>query len=80
MFIFYRININYSMIVIMNSIKNIISYCFIIFIMFLYFDYSVVRITTLTNSTININNLYATDIPIITMISNNMISTNLTMY
>lgn len=75
MFIFYRININYSMIVIMNSIS-----CIIIFIMFLYFDYSVVRITTLTNSTININNLYATDIPIITMISNNIMSIHLTMY
>nr|DAS88432.1 MAG TPA: hypothetical protein [Bacteriophage sp.] len=48
--------------------------------MFLCFDYSVVRITTLSNSTININNLYATDIPIITMISNSMISIHLTMY
>ena len=61
----------------MNSIS-----CIIIFIMFLYFDYSVVRITTLTNSTININinNLYATDIPIITMISNSIMSIHLTMY
>lgn len=48
--------------------------------MFLCFDYSVVRITTLTNNTISINNLYATDMPIIIMISNNIMSIPLTMY
>ena len=70
MFIFFMINIiSYY---IMNSI--------IIFIMFLCFDYSVVRITTLSNSTISINNLYATDIPIIIMISNSIMSIHLTMY
>lgn len=48
--------------------------------MFLCFDYSVVRITTLTNSTTSINNLYATDMPIIIMISNSIMSIHLTMY